>query len=72
MHSGAEFGIELAAMLHTASTIPQMTMPGDAHYHYLEDDIIQGGKLQYVKWGYKSTGRTGFRSCFRRRKDGKI
>jgi len=47
MHSGAEFGIELAAMLHTASTIPAMTMPGDAHYHYLEDDIIAGGKMKY-------------------------
>ncbi|HEY3332370.1 MAG TPA: enolase C-terminal domain-like protein [Capsulimonadaceae bacterium] len=48
MHSGAEFGIELAAMLHTASTIPEMTFAGDAHYHYLTDDIIEGGKFQYV------------------------
>jgi glucarate dehydratase len=48
MHSGAEFGVELAAMLHTASTIPTMTMPGDAHYHYLEDDIIVGSKMKYV------------------------
>jgi len=47
MHSGAEFGIELAAMLHTASTIPQMHFAGDAHYHFLEDDIIVGGKMQY-------------------------
>lgn len=53
MHSGAEFGIELAAMLHTASTIPTMTMPGDAHYHYLEDDIIAGGKMQYVDGAIK-------------------
>ena len=30
-----------------------MTMPGDAHYHYLEDDIIQGGKLQYVNGAIK-------------------
>ena len=51
MHSGAEFGIELAAMLHTACTIPTMTMPGDAHYHYLKDDIIVGGKLKYVDGG---------------------
>jgi glucarate dehydratase len=48
MHSGAEFGVEMAAMLHTASTIPEMHMAGDAHYHYLEDDIIQGGKIPYV------------------------
>jgi glucarate dehydratase len=47
MHSGTEFGIELAAMLHTASTIPEMVVAGDAHYHYLEDDIIAGGKLAY-------------------------
>lgn len=48
MHSGAEFGIEMAAMVHTASTIPEMTAAGDAHYHYLTDDIIAGGPLPYV------------------------
>jgi glucarate dehydratase len=48
MHSGAEFGVELAAMLHTAASIPQMNVAGDAHYHYLEDDIIVGGKMPYV------------------------
>lgn len=47
MHSGAEFGIELAAMIHTAATIPTMTFAGDAHYHYLTDDIIEGGKMEY-------------------------
>ncbi|MEX0774432.1 MAG: enolase C-terminal domain-like protein [Phycisphaeraceae bacterium] len=47
MHSGAEFGIELAAMLHTACTIPEMHVAGDAHYHYLTDDIIQGGLMKY-------------------------
>ncbi len=48
MHSGAEFGVELAAMLHTAATIPEMHFAGDAHYHYLDDDIIAGGKMPYV------------------------
>ncbi|GAA1827020.1 enolase C-terminal domain-like protein [Agromyces salentinus] len=47
MHSGTEFGIELAAMLHTASTIPEMITPGDAHYHYLTDDVIAGGPMPY-------------------------
>lgn len=47
MHSGAEFGVELAAMLHTASTIPEMNFAGDAHYHYLIDDIIEGGPMRY-------------------------
>src|SRR5690606_35240026 len=53
MHSGAEFGIELAAMLHTASTTPEMTFAGDAHYHYLTGDIIEGGKFQYVNGAIK-------------------
>lgn len=47
MHSGAEFGVELAAMLHTACTLPEMTFAGDAHYHYLTDDIIEGGPMPY-------------------------
>lgn len=47
MHSGTEFGVELAAMLHVGSTIPEMVVAGDAHYHYLEDDIIVGGKMVY-------------------------
>ena len=25
-----------------------MTTAGDAHYHYLEDDIIAGGRMRYV------------------------
>lgn len=49
MHSGAEFGIELAAMLHTACTIPEMHVAGDAHYHYLTDDIIEGGLMPYER-----------------------
>ncbi|WP_324668866.1 enolase C-terminal domain-like protein [Geochorda subterranea] len=47
MHSGSEFGVELAAMLHTAATIPEMTFAVDAHYHYLTDDIIAGGPFRY-------------------------
>ena len=47
MHSGTEFGIELAAMLHTASTIPEMSFAGDAHYHFLTDDITTKGLMKY-------------------------
>ncbi len=53
MHSGAEFGIELAAMLHTAATIPHMSFAGDAHYHYLTDDIIIGGVMPYEEGAIK-------------------
>lgn len=47
MHSGAEFGISQAAMLHLASALPNLTLAPDSHYHHLTDDIIQGGKLEY-------------------------
>ncbi|MDP2950082.1 MAG: enolase C-terminal domain-like protein, partial [Chloroflexota bacterium] len=51
MHSGTEFGVSLAALLHLAAAIPNLSHAPDAHYHYLEDDIIQGGKLKYEDGG---------------------
>jgi glucarate dehydratase len=47
MHSGAEFGISQAAMLHLASALPNLTVAPDSHYHHLVDDIIVGGKMEY-------------------------
>jgi glucarate dehydratase len=47
MHSGVELGVTLAAMLHTAATLPNMTYDADAHYHHLLDDVIVGGKMKY-------------------------
>ena len=45
MHSQGEFGISMAAQLHLASAIPNLTYAADAHYHHLVDDIIDGGML---------------------------
>lgn|SRR5487761_1632967 len=47
MHSGAEFGISQAALIHLAATLPNMAVAADSHYHYLTDDILEGGKLKY-------------------------
>lgn len=47
MHSGAEFGISQAAMLHLAAALPNLTAAPDSHYHHLTDDIIAGGKLKF-------------------------
>jgi len=47
MHSGIEFGVTLAAMLHTAATLPNLTYDVDAHYHHLLDDVIVEGKMKY-------------------------
>lgn len=40
MHSGAEFGISQAAMLHLAASTANLTLASDSHYHHLKDDII--------------------------------
>lgn len=47
LHSSGELGIQLAAMLHLAAVLPNLTFAADSHYHHLVDDVISGGKLQY-------------------------
>jgi glucarate dehydratase len=47
MHSGSELGVTMAAMLHTAASLPNLTYDVDAHYHHLLDDVIAGGKMKY-------------------------
>ncbi len=48
VHSSGELGIQLATMLHLGATIPNLKFAADAHYHHVVDDIIVGGKMQYV------------------------
>jgi len=47
VHSSGELGIQLSTMLHLGAVIPNLTFAADAHYHHLEDDIIEGGKFEY-------------------------
>jgi glucarate dehydratase len=47
VHSSGELGIQLATMLHLGAVLPNLTFTADAHYHHLEDDIIDGGKMAY-------------------------
>ena len=48
VHSSGELGIQLATMLHLGAAIPNLSFAADAHYHHIVDDIIAGGKMQYV------------------------
>jgi glucarate dehydratase len=48
VHSSGELGIQLATMLHLGAVIPNLSFAADAHYHHLTDDIIEGGKFDYV------------------------
>ena len=43
----------MAAVLHLASSLPNLSHAPDAHYHYLDDDIIKGGRLPYVEGGMR-------------------
>ncbi len=47
MHSGVEFGLGLAHMLHCASAMPNLVHAIDSHYHHLTDDILTE-RLPYV------------------------
>ncbi len=48
VHSSGELGIQLATMLHLGASLPNLAFAADAHYHHLTDDIIVGGKMEYV------------------------
>ena len=47
VHSSGELGIQLATMLHLGAVLPNLTFAADAHYHHLQDDVIEGGKMLY-------------------------
>src|SRR5918994_2619517 len=47
VHSSGELGIQLATMLHLGAVVPNLSFAADAHYHHLQDDVIEGGKLKY-------------------------
>jgi glucarate dehydratase len=49
-HSNNHTGVSMAAMIHVAALIPELTVASDTHYPWLIDsaDIIVGGKLPIV------------------------
>lgn len=47
IHAGLEFGVGMAAKLHGASVMPNLTHAMSSQYHQLTDDIIQGGMMAY-------------------------
>jgi glucarate dehydratase len=46
-HSNNHAGVTMAAMIHMAAIVPQLTLASDTHYPWLPEkwDIITGGKL---------------------------
>lgn len=48
MHSNSHLGVSLAAMAHLAASIPNLLHACDTHYPWLQEDVLVGGKLQFV------------------------
>ncbi|TMG42223.1 MAG: glucarate dehydratase, partial [Chloroflexi bacterium] len=46
MHSNSHLGISLAAMVHVAAAVPELTYACDTHYPWQTDEVIKGGKLR--------------------------
>jgi glucarate dehydratase len=45
MHSNSHLGVSLAAMVHVAAAVPELTYACDTHYPWQTEDVIAGGKL---------------------------
>ncbi|HKW78622.1 MAG TPA: enolase C-terminal domain-like protein [Candidatus Limnocylindria bacterium] len=45
MHSNSHLGISLAAMVHVAAAVPNLTYACDTHYPWQTEEVITGGKL---------------------------
>jgi glucarate dehydratase len=47
MHSNSHAGISLAAMIHLAAALPNLTYACDTHYPWQREDVLLGGRLQF-------------------------
>lgn len=48
MHSNSHLGISLMAMAHVAAAIPNLTYACDTHYPWQAEEVIVGGKRQFI------------------------
>ncbi len=48
MHSNSHVGISLAAMTHLAAAVPNLTYAVDTHYPWQTDEVVLGGKLEFI------------------------
>ena len=47
MHSNSHLGISLTAMTHLAASVPLLSYACDTHYPWQDDEVVQGGRLQF-------------------------
>ena len=47
MHSNSHLGISLVAMTHLCASVPLLGYACDTHYPWQDDEVIEGGRLQF-------------------------
>lgn len=47
MHSNSHLGISLVAMTHLCASVPRLTYACDTHYPWQDEEVVQGGRLQF-------------------------
>lgn len=47
MHSNSHAGISLAAMVHLAAALPNLSYACDTHYPWQSEDVLVGGRFQF-------------------------
>ncbi|WP_310638278.1 glucarate dehydratase family protein [Delftia acidovorans] len=47
MHSNSHLGISLVAMTHLCASVPLLTYACDTHYPWQDEEVVEGGRLQF-------------------------
>lgn len=47
MHSNSHLGVSLVAMTHLCASVPQLTYACDTHYPWQDEEVVEGGRLQF-------------------------
>ena len=59
MHSNSHLGISLMAMTHLAASVPLLSYACDTHYPWQDDEVVQGGRLQFEDGSLRVTSTPG-------------
>ena len=59
MHSNSHLGISLTAMTHLAASVPLLAYACDTHYPWQDDEVVQGGRLQFEDGSLRVTTTPG-------------
>jgi glucarate dehydratase len=59
MHSNSHVGISLAAMLHLAAAMPNLSYACDTHYPWQCEDVIEGGPWRFDEGSLRVPDRPG-------------